>query len=232
MKEKIYFIEINESIDKERFNQLLTFISPEKQRQIKNFKFDIDRKLTLYSELLIRYFACKDLGIENNEITFLRNKYNKPYLENHPEFNFNISHTRNAIAVAISDKPIGIDIEKERKFDLKIAERFFTANEFKYITATREKQDIHFYEIWTKKEAYIKWVGKGLTITLNSFDVLFDEMFFNGTNKIFVPTISDRIQTIEKDGYIISICCDFPNRQTEAIVLKESQIETMALSIL
>lgn len=137
----------------------------------------------------LRYIAKQRLGISDEQFILAKNEYGKPYLARHPNFYFNISHTQNAIAIAISYTEIGVDIERLRDPNQKIAHRFFTPNEVAYIE-TRNNAEC-FLEIWTKKEAYIKWQGKGLTIPLNSFDVL-------ETPNLF--------QTWHMGEYIISVC--------------------------
>ena len=72
-----------------------------------------------------------------------------------------ISHSVNVCAVAASDIPVGLDIElTTRNADrlLKLAERFFSPDEFEYVKAMPEQR---FYEIWCKKESYVKYTGEG-----------------------------------------------------------------------
>ncbi len=216
---KLYYAELNDVLDAEVFKRLISFVSINKYEQIKRFHFDIDRKLSLYSEILVRTIAYKELNILNREIIFCRNKYGKPYLKSYPDFHFNLSHTRNAIIVAISDKPIGIDIEKIRVADVKIARRFFTESEVAYIKKARIDMDKRFYEVWTKKEAYIKFMGKGFSIPLNSFDTLDGD-------------ISKQILTFEKGEYIISVCNESSNLKCSIAELSESDVESKAMELL
>lgn len=62
--------------------------------------------------MLLRIVICKELNISNKEIVLGYNDYGKPFLRNYNYFCINVSHTENAIVIAISDKCIGIDIEK------------------------------------------------------------------------------------------------------------------------
>lgn len=213
MKNKLLYLTVSELIEPSAFYNLLGFASGKKQEQIKRFHFDIDKKLSLYADLLIRIIACQTLSIKNSEIEFEKEEYGKPYIKGNPQFHYNISHTKNAIAIAISDYPIGVDIEKIKKAELDIANRFFTANEQNYINKNKNKSDKRFYEIWTEKEAYIKYIGKGLSIPLNSFNV-------------FENIISNRILTFEKDEYIISVCCEKLNIQIQDI--SENELEGMS----
>ena len=111
MKNIVYFIEISESIDPQQ-NILIDFVSEEKKRKLSKYRFNIDMKLSLYAELLIRCQIFKLFLISNKEIIFDKTNSGKPYLHGHLNFYFNISHTRTAIVVALSDQEIGVDIEK------------------------------------------------------------------------------------------------------------------------
>lgn len=91
----------------------------------------------------------------------------KPYFKNHPQFHFNISHSKDIIAVAVSSAPVGVDVEILRDVNLKIAERRFTEKEKDFVITNED-----FFYVWTRKEAYLKKTGKGLRQSLSSFCVL------------------------------------------------------------
>lgn len=160
---KIYYTEITDVVDAGEISQFSTFFTEKRTKQINLLYFDRDKKLSLLSELLVRVIICKTLNICNNEITFEKNKYGKPYLLKYCDFQFNISHAKDVIAIAISDKPVGIDVEPIREAPLQVANRFFTESEVSYMKQTNNDRDKRFYEIWTKKEAYVKYTGEGLS---------------------------------------------------------------------
>lgn len=206
--EQLFYIPIEPQIDKSEFENLCYFVSEEKQACIKRYTSDIDKKLSLYSDLFIRLMLHRKFGISNDEIVISIGKYGKPFVLNFPEFHYNISHTRNAIAVALSCKDVGIDIERILNNQQKIATRCFTADEYKYIYGEQSYQDRRFYEIWTKKEAYIKCVGKGLTMQLNSFNVL-------DSNSEF------KCYSFLRDNYMISICGEYLSCENYLIEIRE-----------
>lgn len=188
---KVFFCELS---DVPYDDELLKLVpNNDKKNLIKN-KNSIHSKLHLYSELLVRYFICNKLKIRNNELRIAKNKYGKPHLLNNDKLFYNISHTRNAIAVTLSDKEIGVDIERIRNFDLKIINRFFSIAEQEYVLLSNNKIQA-FFEVWTKKEAFIKYEGYGLSIPLNSINV-FDKNKYCLTN------------TFNIKNYIISTCTE------------------------
>ena len=189
---QVYFWEIEESQRSVLFDKLMSMVSPEKRKRVSKLKFPIDQLLTLCSEALVRFLDCEHHNIYNSDIKFSENEYGKPYLEDYPDFHFNISHTRDALAVAIADNDIGVDIEHIKKADVKIADRFFALPEKEFVMQSADKNKA-FYQIWTRKEAYIKYLGRGLSVPLTYFNVLDKE-------------ISQKTQTFERRGYILSVC--------------------------
>ena len=80
------------------------------------------------------------------------NKYGKPEFAEHPEVQFNISHTRRAVLVGLHDEPLGVDIEKLRPISESTMRR---------IAGTTSRQE--FYESWVRREARVKWSGTGVS---------------------------------------------------------------------
>ena len=121
-------------------------------------------------------------SLGNPKAKILRTAKGKPCLENGPFVS--VSHTDNLIVVAVSESNIGIDMEKkdrEIKKQKELTEKYLSQKEKEYAT-TRER----FLEIWTKKEAYGKFTGEGLS------DIGKDTFSHKG-----------QYERIEKDGYII-----------------------------
>ncbi|MDR2651722.1 MAG: 4'-phosphopantetheinyl transferase superfamily protein, partial [Prevotellaceae bacterium] len=156
-------------------------------------------------------------GIPQEKLVFYTNQYGKPIFDD--SIYFNISHSGNVIAVVLDSAPVGIDIEimalatgKGRKD--KIMGRFFTPEEQRYCTASADENCERFYEIWTKKEAYIKKEGKGLSIPLQSFNVFSfseEDIFFH---KIDTEGITGHVCAVHKviPEYRLLHICDVLQR--------------------
>lgn len=151
------------------FNALFTLVSNERQRKIMQYQFMRDSQNCLLGDILSRIQICRITGVSNEQLEFSNNDYGKPFLVNNPYINFNISHAGHYVACVVSDKPVGIDIELIEPIDLAIAEKYFASDETAYIMESNHT--LRFYEIWTKKESYIKKEGKGLYKPLTSFSV-------------------------------------------------------------
>jgi 4'-phosphopantetheinyl transferase len=148
-----------------------------------------------HSEKFARNFLGEYLNTDGDNLVIRRTEYGKPYLRDYPDTHYNISHTRGVIVCAVSDQSVGVDIESVKPFNKRIVECFFTQNEQDYILTSKEDQDKRFAEIWTKKEAYVKWLGKGIAIPFESFDVLSDRKF-------------PYIYSFFYNSYCIAVCVD------------------------
>lgn len=122
----------------------------------------------LYRELFIHAKSIYNLP---PDVTFLlkKNCYGKPFFSNYKYINFSISHTDKYSLFALSNSKIGIDIEKKENIDYKLISRFYTKPEQDCVFSSTNPTNM-FYDIWTRKEAYTKWLGTGLSTPLNSFD--------------------------------------------------------------
>lgn len=184
---EIYVLCQNYEIKKDTFFKLLKYISKEKRDILIKQNYEIAKK-SLFGELLIRYILYNKLKMKNSDLIFGFSEFGKPFLKNIDSFHFNISHSGRWIICGVDDKPIGVDVEVLRKFDFKIAKRFFTKFEFDYIANSPIKKQINkFYEIWTTKESYIKAIGGELFFTffLNKLQGITDQINIKNTRYYF-----------------------------------------------
>ncbi len=175
---KTYILKIIDLSD-ETIDTLTNFISDYKKESIKKFLFKDDKIRCLLGDLLIRSILICKYGIKNEDITLSKNDYGKPFIYNLPNLYFNLSHSGEYIVCCLSNFPIGVDIELIKIIDIdSISKHFFTSEEYNYIFKAKtvsNKLD-NFYTLWTAKESFVKCVGKGLSIPLNSFSIILDNL--------------------------------------------------------
>ncbi|MBO4667461.1 MAG: 4'-phosphopantetheinyl transferase superfamily protein [Bacilli bacterium] len=134
----------------------------------------------------------RDFNLSYNQDDLSYNEYGKPFINGSPLY-FNVSHSSLLLAIAISTKDVGIDIEKvkERKHIDKIVNKAFLEPEK---NVYHNNKDInYFYEIWTKKEAFVKLIGTGIVGYFNNVPEKYH--FYVKTNKY----------TIDNEDYYLSI---------------------------
>jgi 4'-phosphopantetheinyl transferase len=165
-----YSVYLDKDLTDYQFDRLLALLSLEKQEKIKRYVFRMDALRSLVADLLARYLIGITLQIRNDQIQFELNRYGKPFVKGAPEFHFNVSHAGNWVVCAIDTQPIGVDVEQMNCIDVQIAERFFSRKEQQDLQGIpHQEQQSYFFDLWSLKESYIKMVGKGLSIPLDSF---------------------------------------------------------------
>ena len=82
--------------------------------------------------------------------------HGNPFLPAYPGIHISIAHTRGAVACAVFDRPVGIDLERPRRINPALAKKYFTPAEQAYALDAEQ-----FIEVWTRKEAWLKREGVG-----------------------------------------------------------------------
>lgn len=155
--------------ESKKWNTLINILSVDLRNEVEKYVRWEDQHNTLIGKLLV--YTAHNI-IKNEELKFenyKRDKTNKPFIQG-STLNFNISHSGKTVICAISKYNIhlGIDIEEIKNIDVKGFNNVFHQNEFNVIMQTNSI-DL-FYKYWTRKEAYTKAIGRGITIPLSSID--------------------------------------------------------------
>ena len=141
--------------------RLLPLVSEQRRQQALGYKHLFGQFCCLKSyEMLMQLLNPNLYTLHFTPYTFLYNEYGQPRIEGGPCFS--ISHCQHGIAVAISEKPIGIDIEHIRTAKPELVARTMNEKEQAEIWADTSP-DIAFTCLWTKKEAVLKMQGTGIT---------------------------------------------------------------------
>lgn len=166
-----YKIDIR-TVSDDEYNKWYELMSEDKRQRVDKFRLNDDKKRTVVGEMLVRKAISKRFSVSPESIVFGTKENGKPFAKDIP-IEFNISHSGNMVVCAVSDSPIGIDIEQIRPVDLSVAKRICTENELIYIFGKNpetsefkisyDKEILRrFFKIWTIKEAYAKNIGTGI----------------------------------------------------------------------
>lgn len=214
----IYAVNINNKLDVDSYYKFLLLIDDGKRLKVNKFKNRDDKIRALIADLLIRSIICNKFQLSNGEIQYEYNSYGKPKLKNSEEFHFNISHSGDWVVAVVDKQPIGIDIEKVCPiWYVDIAKRFFKNDEYNWLLAQNDKNKLEdFYKLWTLKESYIKMMGTGLSMPLDSFSIIFDTEGNISTkgNGDVIKKRYFKTYTIDKN-YIIAVCSEKNNFSSE-----------------
>ncbi len=168
----IWRISLNLTVDSVKL--LFSSLSADEiQRAIRfHFPADRDRFISAHGilrEILGRYLHCKP-----GDLAFSVNQYGKPALVN-SNLEFNLSHSGDFALLAITKgRKLGVDVERIRtdmELESMASRNFSKAEVHELMALPSEKREIGFFNCWTRKEAYIKAHGLGLSLPLDCFDV-------------------------------------------------------------
>ncbi len=161
-------------------NSLLELLSADEQERAQRYRFDQHRNEFILTRAALRILLGFYLGKSPEQLAFSYSAQGKPSLaKDAADLCFNVSHTHGLAALAFGRGcEIGVDVEKLRpECDAtKLAQRFFSMSEREVISSLSGRP-LHeaFFRCWTRKEAFIKAKGGGLSIPLDQFDVSVEE---------------------------------------------------------
>lgn len=176
--------------------RLLPLVSAQRREQALRYKHTFGQYCCLQSykmlcELLAEWSRVHQLPI-NQQPIFLYNDYGAPYIEGGPHFS--ISHCKRGIAVAVSENPIGIDIESIRSFKPELMRKTMNEDEQLRITSSAIPE-VEFIRLWTQKEALLKLQGTGIISDLHHVLAHVQDVFWteiSPLDKGYICTIANR----------------------------------------
>lgn len=181
---------LNDSLFEKKEKYLMNFVSQDRRMKIERYKFEKDKKLSLYAGLLTRIGLSKISRISESDFIFYQKSMHKPYLKNeNVNLKFSISHTESAIVCGISEEEIGTDIEKIKNEVPEDVLSFYSTSEIKKCTNNSAIENTYnFYWLWTRKEAYSKYRGLGLSLDISE-----------------IPTELDGFYSLSISDYMVSV---------------------------
>jgi len=160
--------------------ELEKYLSLLEKKRRSRFLYVADQKRFAVAYGMLRKILGDYLNQMPESFDFQTTAHGKPYLKNYP-IEFNLSHSGDFVVWAFSTCAVGIDVEyMNRKVEiLELAKRFFAPEEYRTLkqlpAASQQKA---FYQCWTRKEAFIKASGEGLSYPLNDFTVTLEPNAF------------------------------------------------------
>ncbi|NVO09179.1 MAG: 4'-phosphopantetheinyl transferase superfamily protein [Bacteroidales bacterium] len=221
---EIFAINFFDRLDDFTCKFLLSQVSNAKRERLLKFYNWEDLQRGLLADLLVRKALIEKVNVSNNEIHFSVNEYGKPYCSFLKNFHFNVSHSGSWVVCAIDSNPIGIDIERISQIDLDISKNYFSKKEHENLLLSNNPFD-YFFTLWSLKESYIKFIGKGLSHPLDSFSIVFSnnsKINIEVNAKILENTFFKQYD-VDK-VYKMAVCCSHPDMPEKPVVYNISDL--------
>ncbi|MCR4604420.1 MAG: 4'-phosphopantetheinyl transferase superfamily protein [Eubacterium sp.] len=209
MDNQVFAIDVSELSDKTVFDSYYVKQRKDRRERVDRMKFDSGKRLCLGGGIVMEK-ALETAGCSAEEIQVT--KEGKPYVNG---CFFNISHAGEIAVSAVSDKQVGVDVEKPREFGESLIKKAFTQAEINYVEARNSDLSQSLYtKLWTVKESVMKWLGTGISLMPEFIEV-------DLTDKISVKIIDDpdknkqvenlKFTTFEHNDYHITVCSEYDN---------------------
>nr|BBH94795.1 4'-phosphopantetheinyl transferase [Thermogemmatispora argillosa] len=163
-------------------DQLASVLEPGECQRAARFRYEPDRQRFIVARAILRMILSRYLGLLPQQLRLLTNPWGKPLLapsSTGPSLpiTFNLSHAESLALYAFTlEQDIGVDLEYLRPLPEKeleqLAARYFSPAEYHTLCSLpREERLSSFFRCWTRKEAYVKARGQGLSLPLDAFEV-------------------------------------------------------------
>ncbi len=198
---------------------LRRMLAADEQARAERFHFSLDRERFIVRRGLLRVILGSYLAIEPHLLQFHHGPFGKPALAVHSGgdlLHFNTSHSSGLALFAITrNRELGVDLERwcVGKPDEEVAERFFSPSEVTALrTLPKPKRKRAFIAAWTRKEAYLKATGAGLSMPLDQVEI----SLLPGEPTAQVMAGQDRQESsrwrvqhlIPAPGYVAALCVE------------------------
>lgn len=150
-------IYIDDHIDEFDLQQALTQVSPSRREYALRYRHERDQRCCVAAYRLLQRALLQQYGL-GGTLELIHDRGGRPALAGYPDIHISLSHCREAVAVAVDDQPIGIDIETLDHYSEDVAHHVMSEAEMQQILSAVEPATT-FTRLWTMKESLFKLTG-------------------------------------------------------------------------
>lgn len=166
---RLFWVQTDEFSDPELYRRAYELLSAERQERVDAHRFASDRRLSLGAGLLLRA-GLRRYGITAPQLC--AGEHGKPCLADRETPQFNLSHSGSIAVLALSERPVGVDVERCRTFQDALLRRVFSPEELQNAPETAPER--YYTQLWTVKESVMKHFGTGLMLDPRKIRILPD----------------------------------------------------------
>ncbi len=150
------------SMTQSEYERCVALMTPARRAAVEALTNEAARRRTVLGEWMAKCALAEGTGQRVEQIRLERDNHGKPYAVDLPLF-FSISHSGEWVACAVSDQPVGIDMEGIRPVEPRVAHRICHPEDLPFLEGKTEAETMQkFFLLWTAKEAWGKREGTGL----------------------------------------------------------------------
>ncbi|MCB8816723.1 4'-phosphopantetheinyl transferase family protein [Desulfosporosinus shakirovi] len=169
---EVYILNIR-SVSPGDYQTLLSYMTPQTLERIQRFKFPEDKLRCALGEYFVKQTFARRYGLPYAEVEKRAGEKGKPYLKTDLAFQFNISHSGDYLVCAITDIPVGTDVQTMVPLEKGCAEKILSARELsEWETLKPREAAAYLIKQWTYKESYAKLKGLGLFLPFPAITVV------------------------------------------------------------
>ena len=161
---QIFFVDIKNLTEFDLSQEILCDCLDQRElKRLYNTKQNKSRLQFIIGRILLKSVLCERLYCKPKDIQMNINEKGRPELTFNQDVQFNLTHSKDIVLVAVGNSKLGVDVEymKERNY-LEIAKHFFSQEEYAQLKENTCDLSVMFYSLWTLKEAYVKYLGQSL----------------------------------------------------------------------
>lgn len=206
----VYFDDFD-SVSVDQSEKMMSCLLPFYREKVERSKKKEIKKQRMIAYMLLQYCITREYP-EHGVDEFSYEKYGKPYIEG-AKYHFNYTHTKSAVACAVSRSPIGIDAQDVVADYKKIMRKACSESEIQWLELSRNpKKD--FITLWALKEAYVKQKGTGIWDSIHQLD-------FSGRYENKWKQWNKYFYVVKEENYVIAVCSEEKGQRVKKLCLSD-----------
>ncbi len=206
MENRLYILNTDVFSDRVIFDRSYLKMSADRKKKIDAFRFGKDKRLSLGAGVLLRELVTSGYD-EDDVMGYSEN--GKPFVKEPGGVFFNLSHAGKYAVCAVSDRPVGVDIETVQLFDDALVRHVFNDGEAEYICSSSSDINCGFTGLWTIKESLMKYFGIGML--LDPKDINVDLSLPISASADGYSCSGLHFTQFGTDTYSITVCSEYEN---------------------
>ena len=201
---RLYLLDVSVLDQEKNFPHWYDLMDENRKNKIDAIKPQKGKLLSLGAGILLKK-ALENEGITDFELCYKGRE--KPYLSGREDVFFNISHSGEMVALGISDKEIGVDIEKVKEFKDSLINYVFNDTDISF--AKNLPPEWAYTRLWTIKESLMKHSGLGIALVPKKIEIYAQDEVVRARAEAY-PCEGLNFSSYTAQDYQVTVCSEYP----------------------